>query len=127
MGIRSFISGEKRNKSLKLKGTGEQRQFWGTGNIENQDFDFWEEGKMPIFFFRRTREQVPPPTPHPPLWASVFLQLAIQKWWLWCCLIFIWSYGRLLLGFFNPYPAVTTTPTFANSVDPDQMASEEAI
>ena len=23
-----------RNKSLKLKGTGEQRQFWGTGNIE---------------------------------------------------------------------------------------------
>ena len=38
-----------RNKSLKLKGTGEQRQFWGTGNIENQDFDFGEQGKMQIF------------------------------------------------------------------------------
>ena len=44
-GIRPFISGEQRNKSLKLKGTGEtpeERQFWGTGNIENQDFDFGE-------------------------------------------------------------------------------------
>ena len=28
---------------------------------------------------------------------------------------------------FNPYPAVHDNPTFANSVDPDQMASEEAI
>ena len=34
-GIRPFISGEQGNNSLKLKGTGEQRQFWGTGNIEN--------------------------------------------------------------------------------------------
>ena len=42
-GIRPFISGE------QLKGMGEQRQFWGTGNIENQDFDFGEQGKMPIF------------------------------------------------------------------------------
>ena len=33
-GIRLFISGEQGNKSLKLKGTGEQRQFWGTGNIK---------------------------------------------------------------------------------------------
>ena len=46
------------NKSLKLKGTGEQRQFWGIENIENQDFDFWEQWKMPIFF-RETRAQVP--------------------------------------------------------------------
>ena len=27
----------------------------------------------------------------------------------------------------NPYPAVHNNPAFANSVDPDQMASEEAI
>ena len=27
----------------------------------------------------------------------------------------------------NPILLYTTTPTFANSVDPDQMASEEAI
>ena len=62
MGIRPFISGEQGNNSLKLKGTGEQRQFWGTGNIENQDFDFGEQGKT-LIFFRGTREQIPP---HPP-------------------------------------------------------------
>ena len=45
--IRPFISGEQGNKSLKLKATGEQMQFWGTGNIENQDFDLAEQGKMP--------------------------------------------------------------------------------
>ena len=55
--IRPLVSGEQGNKSLKLKGTGEQRQFWGTGNIENQDFDFGEQGKM-LIFFRGTREQV---------------------------------------------------------------------
>ena len=38
------------NNSPKLKRTGEQRQFGGTGNIENQDFDFGEQGKMSIFF-----------------------------------------------------------------------------
>ena len=65
MGTRPFISGEQGNKSLKLKGTGEQMQFWGTGNIENQDLDFGEQGKMPNFF-RGTREQVPPPTSPPP-------------------------------------------------------------
>ena len=48
-GIMPFISGQQGNKSLKLKGTEEQRQFWGTGNIENQDFDFGEQGKMTIF------------------------------------------------------------------------------
>ena len=49
-GIRPFISWEQGNKSLKLKGTGEQRQFWGTGNVENQDFDFGKQGKCPFFF-----------------------------------------------------------------------------
>ena len=58
-GIRPFISWEQGNKSLKLKGTGEQRQFWGTGNVENQDFDFGKQGNVD-FFFRGTKEQVPP-------------------------------------------------------------------
>ena len=49
-GVRPFISWEQGNKSLKLKGTGDQRPFGGTWNIENQDFDFGEQGKMPIFF-----------------------------------------------------------------------------
>ena len=48
-GKRIFISRELGNKSLKLKGTGEQRQLWGTGNIENQDFDFGEQGKCRFF------------------------------------------------------------------------------
>ena len=47
-----------REQSLNLKGTGEQRQILGTGNIENQDFDFGKQGKMPICF-GGTRAQVP--------------------------------------------------------------------
>ena len=47
-GIMPFISGEQGNKSLKLKGTGEQRQFLGTRNKGYRDFDLGEQGKMPI-------------------------------------------------------------------------------
>ena len=47
-GIKPFISGEQGNNFLKLKGTGEQRQFLGTRNIDNRDFDFGEQGKIPI-------------------------------------------------------------------------------
>ena len=47
------------NKGLKMRGTGEQRQFWETGNIGNEDFDFGEQENKAIYF-RRTREQVPP-------------------------------------------------------------------
>ena len=67
-GIRPFISGEQGNKSIKLKGTGEQRQFWGTGTIENQDFDFGEQGKMPIFFQgnKGTNTPASPAHPRPP-------------------------------------------------------------
>ena len=58
------VSGEQGNKSKKLKGTGDQRQFWGTGNIENQDFDFGEQGKMPIFQGNKgTGTPAPPPPP----------------------------------------------------------------
>ena len=32
--------------------------FWGTGNIDNQDFDVGEHGNMAIYF-RGTREHVP--------------------------------------------------------------------
>ena len=65
MGIRPFTSGEQGNKSLKVKETGEHRQFWGTGNIKNQDFDFGKQGKMPPIF-RGTREQV-----HVPPWEGL--------------------------------------------------------
>ena len=43
-GTRGIFSGEQVNKGLKIRGTGEHRQFWGTGNIENQDFVFGEQG-----------------------------------------------------------------------------------
>ena len=55
-GTRAIFSGELGNKGLKVSGTGEHRQFMGTGNIENQHFVFGEQGR----FFQGTREQVPP-------------------------------------------------------------------
>ena len=39
-GTRAFISGEQGNKGQILRGTGEQRLYWGTGNIRKQIFDF---------------------------------------------------------------------------------------
>ena len=44
-----YFRGTRWQKS-KLKGTEEQRRFWGTENIENHDFDFGEQGKMLIFW-----------------------------------------------------------------------------
>ena len=39
-----FTPGEQGNKDLQIRGTWEHRQFWGTGNIGNEDFYFWEQG-----------------------------------------------------------------------------------
>ena len=61
IGEQGHFSGEQGNKGLKIRGTGEHRQFCGTGNIENQDFVFGEQGNKTIFFFEGTREQIPPP------------------------------------------------------------------
>ena len=52
-GIRPLISGEQGHKSLKLNGTGKQKQFLGRGNIKHQDFDFGEQEKMPIFSWKQ--------------------------------------------------------------------------
>ena len=46
-----------------MRGTGEQRQFWGLGNKENQDFIFGEQRSKAIYF-RGTRELAPPPPRH---------------------------------------------------------------
>ena len=54
-----FISGEQGNKGQILRGTGEQIQYWGTGNIRKQIFVLGEQGNKPIYFIG-TREQVPP-------------------------------------------------------------------
>ena len=45
-----FISGEQGNKGQILRGTGEQRQYWGTGNIRKQIFDFWGTGEQANLF-----------------------------------------------------------------------------
>ena len=50
MGKRVFISGDQRNKGQILRGTGEQRQYWGTGNIRKQIFDFWGTGEQAFLF-----------------------------------------------------------------------------
>ena len=39
-GAKVSIPGEHGNKDLHIRGTSEQRQFWETGNIGNEDFDF---------------------------------------------------------------------------------------
>ena len=31
-----------------MMGTGAQRQFWGTGNVANDDFDFGQQGNKAI-------------------------------------------------------------------------------
>ena len=33
--------GEQGKRGIYFRGTGEQRQYWGTGNIRKQIFDFW--------------------------------------------------------------------------------------
>ena len=58
-----LFSGEQGNKGLKISGTGEHRQFWGTGNIENQDFVFWGTRKQGHFFSREQGNRYPPPLP----------------------------------------------------------------
>ena len=56
---------EQGNKSQILRGTGEERQYWGTGNIENKFSIFLETGEQAILF-QGNKEQVPPPTPGGP-------------------------------------------------------------
>ena len=47
-----------------MRGTGEQKQFLGTGNTGNNmyDFDFGGHGNK-LIYFRGTSEQVTPPFP----------------------------------------------------------------
>ena len=48
-----------REKMSKIRLTEEQRQFWETGNIGNQDFDLGQQGNKAIYF-SGTRKRVPP-------------------------------------------------------------------
>ena len=46
----AFISWEQGNKGQIFRETGEQRQYWGTGNISKQIFDFWGTGEQANLF-----------------------------------------------------------------------------
>ena len=63
-----MFSGEQENKSLKIRGTWEHRQFWGTGNIENQNFVF---GNKDIFFEGNKGTGTPPPLGGPHNYIAV--------------------------------------------------------
>ena len=43
------------------RGTGEQRQYWGTGNIKKQIFDFWGTRKQANLFQGNKGTGTPPP------------------------------------------------------------------
>ena len=49
-----------REQRPKMRGTGEQRQCWGTLNIGNQEYAFGEQGNNTIYF-RGTMDQIPHP------------------------------------------------------------------
>ena len=59
-GTRAFISGEQGNKGQILRGTREQRQYWGTGNIRKQIFDFWGTGEQANLFQGNKGTGTPP-------------------------------------------------------------------
>ena len=75
-GKRVFISGEQGNKGQILRGTGEQRQYWGTGNIRKQIFDFWGTGEQANLFQGNKGTGTPPP---PPLGGPHTLYIELQK------------------------------------------------
>ena len=56
-GNRGIYSKRKRKQRSTNGGKWEQRKFWGTGDIENEDFDLGEQGNKATYF-RGTREQV---------------------------------------------------------------------
>ena len=59
-GNRAFISGGQRNKGQILRGTGEQRHYWGTGNIRKQIFEFWGTGDQANLFQGNKGTGTPP-------------------------------------------------------------------
>ena len=56
---RNLVTGE---QMPNFRGIGEQRQYWGTGNIRKQNFDFWGTSQ----FISGEQGNSPPPPPTPP-------------------------------------------------------------
>ena len=49
-GEKGIISGEQGYKYQNLRGTGQQRQYWGRGKFKKQIFDFWGAGEQANLF-----------------------------------------------------------------------------
>ena len=62
-----FISVEQGNKGQILSGTGKQIQYWGTGNIRKQIFDFGVTGEQANLF----QQSKGSPTLVGPHWCSL--------------------------------------------------------
>ena len=60
-GNRKFISGEQGNIGQILRRTGEQRQYWGTGNIRKHIFNYWGTGEQANLFQGNKGTDTPPP------------------------------------------------------------------
>ena len=71
-GKRVFISGEQGNEDQILRRTGEQRQYWGTGNIRKQIFDFWGTGEQANLFQGNKGTGTPPPPLGGPQHTCIF-------------------------------------------------------
>ena len=56
----AFISGEQENKGHILRGTREQKQYWGTENVRKQIFDFGETLKAKSQFILGEQENMCP-------------------------------------------------------------------
>ena len=59
-GKKVFISGEQGSNGQILRGTGEQKQYWGTGNIRKQIFDFLGTGEQANLFQGNKGTGTPP-------------------------------------------------------------------
>ena len=82
----AFISGEQGNKGQILRGTGEQRQYWGTGKLRKHIFVFGGTGEQANLFQGNKGTGNPPPPPPP-----------------WEGLIFAWYQSLEFLAIPNPH------------------------
>ena len=69
---RAFISAEQGNKCQILRGTGEQRQYWRTGNRRKQIFDFRGTGEKANLFQGNKGTGTPPPP-----WEGLMIKVVI--------------------------------------------------
>ena len=65
------------NKGQILRGTWEQRQYWGAGNIRKHIFDFWGTGEQANLFQGNKGTGTPPP------WEGLIFNGCIKCWTSW--------------------------------------------